>query len=297
MIINKASLDLLFTGFSSAFKDGFASAPSHFQKLAMVTNSQTREERYGWIGRFPSIREWLGDRIVDNLSIHSFTIENKDYEATICVDRNDIEDDRMGVYAPMFDHFGREAKEHPDRLMFDLIGKGFTTNCYDGQSFFDTDHPVTDANNVIGSVSNMQAGAGTPWYLLDTSKALRPFVFQRRKDFNLVRKDSPNDDNVFDQRRFIYGTDGRCAVGFGLWQLAYGSKAELTSANYEAARAAMTTLRGEAGRVLGIMPTLLVVPASLEGAARRLLKTQTKSDGSSNEWADSCELLVTPWLG
>jgi phage major head subunit gpT-like protein len=49
--------------------------------------------------------------------------------------------------------------------------------------------------------------------------------------------------------------------------------------------------------VLGIMPTLLIVPASLEGAGRRILKAQNKADGASNEWVESAELLVTPWLG
>lgn len=296
MIINKASLDTLFTGFQAVFKQGFDAAPSHYNRIAMQTNSNTREEKYGWLGRFPSIREWIAERHIENLSVQSFTIENKDYEATVCVDRNDIEDDRVGIYSPVFEHFGRVAKEHPDHLVFDLLSAGFNTACYDGQNFFDADHPVTNAAGATISVSNMQAGAGTPWFLFDTSKALRPLVFQKRKEFNLVRKDSPNDDNVFDQRRFIYGTDGRCSVGFGLWQLAYGSKAELTAANYAAARAAMSGLRGEAGRRLGIMPTLLVVPPTLEEEGLRLLKAQNDAAGASNPWFGTAELLVTPWL-
>lgn len=296
MIITPDSLKTLFHGFQTAFKAGFDGAPSHYAKIAMTTNSSSREEKYGWLGHFPSIREWIGDRIIGNLAMHSYTIENKDYEATVCVDRNDIEDDRVGLYSPIFQQFGREAREHPDRLVFDLLANGFTRQCYDGQYFFDADHPVTDANGAVQSVSNVQAGAGTPWFLLDTSKAIRPIVFQKRRDFNLVRKDQPGDNNVFDQKKFVYGTDGRCNVGFGLWQLAYASRAELTPANYETARAAMTALHGEAGRVLGIMPTMLVVPSTLEGAARRLLKAQHKTDGSSNEWVDSAELLVTPWL-
>lgn len=54
-----------------------------------------------------------------------------------------------------------------------------------------------------------------------------------------MRKDNPPDENVFYKREYIYGSDGRCNVGFGLWQLAYASKQPLTAENYEAARAAM----------------------------------------------------------
>ncbi len=68
------------------------------------------------------------------------------------------------------------------------------------------------------------------------------------------------------RNRIIFGVTGRSNAGFGLWQLAYGSKADLTPETYEAARAAMTTLRGEGGRKLNINPSLLVVPRAIEGA-------------------------------
>lgn len=297
MILSTEGLNTLFTGFKAAYQEGLQGAPSHFDKIAMRTTSAAREETYGWLGHFPNIREWVGDRVIGNLAMHSFAIANRDFEATVSVSRNDIEDDKIGLYSPIFREFGREAGELPDRLIFELLASGFTQPCYDGQYFFDADHPVTDAQGAVQSVSNLQAGASTPWFLIDTSRAMRPLVFQKRRDFTLVRKDQPGDENVFHRKEFVYGTDGRCNAGYGFWQLAYASKAELTPANYEAARAAMTALRGENGRVLGISPTLLVVPTSLEGAGRRILKTQTKSDGASNEWADSAELLVTPWLG
>ncbi len=296
MLITSQRLKTLFTGFQAAFNEGFTGAPSQFEKIAMKTVSGTTEEKYGWIGRFPSIREWVGDRIVDGLSTHDFTIVNRDFESTIGVQRNDIEDDRIGMYAPIFRHFGSTVKEHPDHLVFELLARGFEEKCYDGQFFFDTDHPVHDKDGAIQSVSNIQAGAGEPWYLIDTTKSFRPLIFQNRREFKLVAMDKPDDENVFHRKEFIYGVDGRCNVGFGLWQLAYASKAELTPDNYELARAAMTGLRGDGGRRLGVNASLLVVPTNLEGAGRRVLKAANRADGSSNEWVDSAELLVSPWL-
>jgi len=296
MIINDSNLRTIYTGFNGAFTRGFEAAPSHYESVSMTTVSQTAEEEYGWLGNFPGIREWLGDRVIQSLSTYSFSIRNRDFEATVAVPRNSIEDDRIGLFTPMMEQLGREAKEHPDRLIFELIASGFTKPCYDGQYFFDAEHPVTKADGSVISVSNMQAGDEPAWYLIDNTRALRPFIYQKRRPYTFVKKDNPNDDNVFFAKEYIYGTDGRSNAGFGLWQLAFASKAPLSQVNYEAARKAMTAMRGDQGRLLGVRPTTLLVPAELEGDGRRLLKTQINTAGASNEWVESAELIVTPWL-
>jgi phage major head subunit gpT-like protein len=198
----------------------------------------------------------------------------------------------------MFQEMGRSAAEHPDTLVFELLAAGFAANCYDGQYFFDTDHPVTALDGTASSVSNVQSGSGEPWYLLDTSRAIRPFVFQERRPFaNLVSKDRPEDDNVFNNNEFIYGCDGRGNAGYGLWQLAFGSKATLDATNYKAARDAMMNMTGDNGRKLGIRPTLLICGPDNESAARKLLNSEIASGGETNEWKGTAELLVTPWIG
>lgn len=88
----------------------------------------------------------------------------------------------------------------------------------------------------------------------------------------------------------------RCNVGFGLWQLAFGSKQPLDRVGYAAARAAMMAFKGDQGRPLGVRPTLLVVPPSLEGAARDIIVADTLDGGGTNPWKGSAELVVTPWL-
>lgn len=298
MILNATSLRSLYTGFSTAFLAGFAGVAASYGLVAMTVPSSTRSNEYGWMGQMPRIQEWLGDRQVKNLSLSNYTIRNRSFELTVGVNREDIEDDNLGIYAPMFTELGRSAATFPDELVWPLLKAGFTTNCYDGQYFFDTDHPVIAADGVtINSVSNFGGGSGTPWFLLDLSRAIKPIVFQSRKSFNnLIRKDQEGDDNVFLRKQFIYGLDGRCNVGFGLWQLAYGSKQTLDAASYAAARAAMMGLLGDHGRPLGIRPTALVVPPSLEQAGRKILQNQLGSGGETNEWAGTAELIVVPWL-
>ncbi|MEH3093316.1 MAG: Mu-like prophage major head subunit gpT family protein [Agrobacterium cavarae] len=75
----------------------------------------------GWLGDFPDFREWVGDRVINNLSKHGYTLVNKDYENTIGVDRNDFDDDNLGMYTPMFQQFGYTAKVFPDRLVWPVL--------------------------------------------------------------------------------------------------------------------------------------------------------------------------------
>jgi TP901 family phage tail tape measure protein len=181
MIINASNLDLVFRGYKAVYSTAFEATPALYDKVAMTVPSSTGQEEYGWLGQFPQLREWIGERHIKNLKSHGFTIKNRDFESTVAVARNDLADDRVGIYTPMFKEMGRTAKIHPDTLVFGLLKAGFATNGFDGQYFFDTDHPLYDQEgDVVGSVANLQAGSGAPWYLMDLSRAIKPLIWQDR---------------------------------------------------------------------------------------------------------------------
>ncbi|CAD7055424.1 head protein [Pseudorhizobium halotolerans] len=297
MELNSTTLRAAGVGFSAAFAAGLASAQPIYERIATTVNSTTKSNEYGWLGKFPRFREWIGDRVINAMEKHGYTLTNRSFESTISVDRDDFEDDNLGIYAPLFQELGLNARLFPNELVFALLATGFTTKCYDGQYFFDTDHPVLDKDGNKISVANTDGGAGAPWFLLDVSRPLKPIIYQNRKPFtNLVRKDKADDDNVFFNKELIYGTDGRCEVGFGFWQMAWGSKQALDATHYETARAALTGMKGDYGRPLAINPTLLVVPPSLEGAAKGIVQSVLVNGGETNKWAGTAEVLVAPWL-
>lgn len=297
MIITPAALDGLFRGFTANFIKGVETAAPQYREIAMLASSQTRESTYTWLGQVPRVREWLGERRVKSLAAHSYAIQNRNFEDTIEVPANDIKDDQYGAFAPLVTELGRAAGDLPDELCFGLLSAGFTTTCYDGQNFFDTDHPTADAQGQETTVSNMTAGAGTPWFLFDTSRAVKPLIYQEREKFELTGITDPKSNNVFWRDTYVYGLQGRANAGFGLWQLAHASKADLTIENYIAARNAMSALRGDEGRPLGIRADTLVVPVSLEAAGRAVLHKANLEGGESNEWAGTAKLIVSPWLG
>ncbi len=97
------------------------------------------------------------------LEAFKYAIVNDDWEATVEVDRNDIEDDTLGIYAPMAQEAGFSAKQLPDEIDADLKNNAFVNLCYDGQYFYDTDHPVADSsvsNKGTAALSQCQPGAG-----------------------------------------------------------------------------------------------------------------------------------------
>ena len=298
MIINSANLNALRVGFSTAFKKGLGQTSSQYAIVSTTVPASTREQRYGWLGKIPNVREWIGARVVQNISESDYSIREKKWELTIGVERDDIETDNLGIYAPLFEEMGNSTGAKWDQLVFALLAAGFTTNCYDGQFFFDTDHPVLDADGNLVSVANTDAvaGNGPAWFLIDNSRALKPIILQKRKDFNFVSKDKETDDNVFGLNEYVYGADARANVGFGFWQFAWGSKAALTPESYGAARAAMSGMKGDYGRPLGIRPSLLVVPPQLESAALKIVNNEFLANGATNEWKGTAKVEVVPWL-
>ncbi|MBQ1782886.1 MAG: Mu-like prophage major head subunit gpT family protein [Gammaproteobacteria bacterium] len=295
MIINQVNLKNLSVAVRAGFNQGMNSGTTYWERIATRINSTTAENKYAWLGQFPTFREWIGDRQVKSLAAHDFTIKNRKFEATVSIPRDDIDDDNFGVYMPIAEQQGYAAKTHPDQLIFALLKDGFSQPCYDGQNFFDTDHPV-GVEGAITSVSNMQSGSGEPWFLLDTSRPIKPLLFQVRRDYDLKTKFDASDENVWDRDEFVWGCDARVAAGFGLWQLAFGSKAPLDEANFNAAWAAMGSLKSDEGRPLGIMPKLLLVSANNRAAAAKVIEAAQKTGGESNTNYKAVEILVVPWL-
>ena len=242
MFINDDTLDLAFRGFKTVYTDAFNAAQTHYDKIAMTVPSSSRDETYGWIGQFPQLREWIGPRQVKNLSAQGFTITNRTFESTVSVKRTDMEDDRLGLFKPMFAEMGTFARRHPEEMVFGLLKDGFTAKSFDGTTFFAADQKIENGGKKV-SVSNMQAGEGQPWFLLDTSRAIRPIIWQERSGYEFQSLTQSNDPHVFMNDEYIYGVRARVNAGFGLWQLGFGSKAPLTVENYGAARAAMMDFR------------------------------------------------------
>lgn len=291
IIVNRDSLNAMYNGFKTAYNDAFAGVAPMWGKVATLVPSTSKAENYGWLGQFPQLREWIGDRQVKGIAASSYQIVNKKYEASIGVPRDDIEDDSYGILTPLFASMGQAAASHPDELVFPLLTAGWTNRGFDGQYFFDANHPVG-----AGVVSNNGGGSGSAWFLLDTSRPLKPIIFQKRRDYALTSLTDVKDEGVWMRDEYRYGVDARANVGYGFWQMAYGSKQTLDATNFNAAIAAMMAFRSDDGRPLGITPNLLVVAPANRAAGKALIEAETLASGASNTNFKAVELYVCPWL-
>lgn len=303
MIVNKEAISNIFINLKTTFNKAFDAAPSVWQKIAMRVPSTGALNTYAWLSNFPKMKKWVGDKTLKALSAFGYTLTNDDFEATVEVDRNHIEDDQLGIYAPQAEMAGFSAKQFPDEGIIDIVNGAFVNKCYDGQYFCDTDHPVIDpATKQPVSVSNMSTlvlradtqenaiasfgfartamkkfkndegqplnitpnillvgpalesvalilanndklgdlqpnpykgtievvcdariTSDTAWFLLDTTKPVKPFIYQDRKSPVFVQATDPQSDDVFTRKKFKFGAEARAAFGYGFWQLCFGS--------------------------------------------------------------------------
>ena len=292
MDITQASLAALNIAFNTAFNVRLTGVETTYGRIAMTVNSTSRHQAYPKLSELGPMREWIGERYVERLETDGFVITNRKFEKTVAVPVDDVADDQYGIYTPIVSDMGQVAAELPDDLVWEHLEKGFTTTHYDGQFFFDTDHPVENDLGVEVSVSNFQGGSGAAWYLIDDSRPIKPMIFQDREKARITPKTNLTDDNVFNQDEYVWGAKRRCAAGFGAWQLVFASRQTLNAANYALARAAMMSMRGHRGRKLNLKPKLLVVPPSLEGAARDILLNERDANGATNKWRNTADLHV-----
>lgn len=304
-MITNATLTALRTLVRTEFAAAYEAmrAQSFYGRVAMTVPSSTKSNTYDWLGDFPTLREWIGDRVVKDMREQACQIANKTFEATVGIARTDIEDDNLGTYAPRVRRMAQSAAEHPDRMIAELLANGHAAPCFDGQNVFDTDHAVRENHDGTGAttlVSNYDDGGGSPgpaWYLLDTRTEFRPFIFQERTRPELEIKEDPSQsDTVFMKDQSLYGIRYRCNAGYGFWPMAYKFRAALNSGTLDAAIAAMMQIRGDGGRPLGIRPTLLVVPPALRAAANQTVEVMLTAGGASNPNDKAVDVLTTPWL-
>jgi len=277
-------------------------AKADYKALATIITSGSSGNTYGWLGKFPKMREWIGDRVINSIKEQAYALPNKKFEATLGVDRADIEDDNLGIYRPLARAQADEVVSFFNRNVAALLSGGFAALCYDGQNFFDTDHPVypnADGTGVAVNASNIQ-GALTdglaPWFLVALSGSLKPLILQQRTPPEMEEITDTKNDSVFMKDQYVHGIRYRGNFGYAFWQQAVGSRSALSAANYEGARLKMQTFKRDGGDPLGIVPTHLVVGPSLESAGRAILEKEILAGGESNANYHTAQLIVLPWL-
>ena len=168
MIINRANMDDLFKTFSAKFTEAMKKAAERvfpndlmLEDIAIVITSSGAATVHTWIEQIHGMREWIGDRLIRNLKLGKLTVTNADFENTIGVPKNDVEDDQFGTFAPLFGMMGDDAEGIWKKRAIDaLTGNG---SWADRNPFFCKarligDSSITNAVTTAMSKTAVEAG-------------------------------------------------------------------------------------------------------------------------------------------
>jgi phage major head subunit gpT-like protein len=154
-LLTKAVLQALQTSVSFIFRGAYRDTPTPVDTLATVVSSTHKIETYGWMQRLLAMREWVGPRVIQGMKTQSYTLENKSFESTLGVDREEIEDDSLGLFNPRAAEFGRVAARIWFQLLIDALAVAGTTGLgFDGLSLLNASHTL----NPAGVQSNKNIG-------------------------------------------------------------------------------------------------------------------------------------------
>lgn len=290
-------IEALTVGANAAFTNGLNTVTPQWDKIASKVPSTGSSEFYGWLKDLPGIAEWTSDRMLVELGSYGYAIANKTYEASIKIKREDLEDDKIGKYSVLAGAWGKQAALFPDKESYGLLAAGFTTLCYDGQNYFDSDHPLetTPASTFTNVIGDPSTDTGSPWFLLDDSQILLPIIYQDRRPLVLEFVGATSEYAWFNNM-VAQGVDGRAGFGFSFPQIAIGSKAALSEANFEAGKQLLAGMKKTDGTPLGTMATTLVVGPSNEAAARKIVQREFLDNGESNIYYNNVEIVVSRYL-
>lgn len=153
------------TGLQTKYHKTLGELKNEVPAIATITKSSSDAEVYSFLGDFPSLQEWIGDRDIKSIKEDGYKIENDIYESTVSIKRSDIEDGRLASYGTTAVMKAKAVINFQNQKVYDALKNGFTKTCFDGQYFFDTDHPLypnADATGTATTVSNLILGTKTP---------------------------------------------------------------------------------------------------------------------------------------
>ena len=149
MNLNSETMRNLFYAFNAYLQRGLDGGWKDYMRYCGFVKSTARIEKYPQTILAGAMREWVGDRVINEVKGKVLEVVNKDYEHTEGVSRNDIEDDTIGFYESLFYEMGLNAAN----LWAELSTEALTGNgkWADEKAFFLADRKIGKAaiNNIV----------------------------------------------------------------------------------------------------------------------------------------------------
>lgn len=154
VLVDRQSVENVFKGLKAEFNNASDSVKTTWIKIAMLVESTTAIEEYPWLDNMPQMRKWAGERVIVPVRAHSYSLRNQVWESTIPISVDDLEDERIGMYATRARAAGSVAAAWPDRMIYDAVNESFESHGHDNVPFIGGGHAL-NGDVGPGEFSNM----------------------------------------------------------------------------------------------------------------------------------------------
>ena len=156
MLVNADVLEGIRTSARAVFIQGLGDLRpqmSDWEKIATTFQSDTERESYNWLGAAPPMNEWTDKRKLNGLRAFDYTLVNKDWEATLEISRNAIEDNKLGHIPVRVRGLTRSYLKFLNKMVFSQLDDGNTLTAYDGTAFFYDTRTIGGSGTIDNSLS------------------------------------------------------------------------------------------------------------------------------------------------
>lgn len=170
----------LKTDFDAAYQAVQESAK--WQLIASEIPTTLPIQNYGFLGRGAVMEERIDEDREQEVLSKSYSVADKIYAGKMVIERRTLEDDQYGLLKIRVGQLAQEPTRHWNQLAYEGIAAGFTSLCYDGQYFFDTDHSEGSSGTQSNTSSTTLSDAG----LQAAEAAMMGFVDDKSVPMDIV---------------------------------------------------------------------------------------------------------------
>lgn len=152
-----AAANRVFQEFNPTLMKEYEAAPRMWQSIAMQIPSSSRSTLFAWLANQANVREWVGPRQHKGMSTRTWEVIARKFELSFEFSRDQIDDDLSGLVGQAIMAAGSQAQawiDHENQLIATVLEAGISSLCFDGQFFFDTDHPIDLDGVTSGTFDN-----------------------------------------------------------------------------------------------------------------------------------------------
>jgi len=161
-LVDSALLTEARTSFNMAFRDAYRDPAGPGPLVDLLCGpakpNAGAKGKYPILGQITGLREWIGARAFEDLARFAYELPNRTFEKSLEVPVNDFEDDQYEGYVDVAGQIGYQCRMWPEDLVLEALQLGTSKLCFDGQYFFDTDHPIDPANSGSTQYANRFTG-------------------------------------------------------------------------------------------------------------------------------------------